>query len=88
MTTKPVSRFRLREQLRAHHVPEEIIREALDEVEPGTEFENAVAVVKKFARQFEGMEDEEKKRRLIYTRLQTRGFSHDTITAAMNEADE
>ena len=88
LSSKPVSRFRLREQLRAHHVPEEIIREALDEVEPGTEFENAVAVVKKFARQFEGMEDEEKKRRLIYTRLQTRGFSHDTIMAAMNEADE
>ena len=88
LSSKPVSRFRLREQLRAHHVPEEMIREALDEVEPGTEFENAVAVVKKFARQFEGMEDEDKKRRLIYARLQTRGFSHDTIMAAMSEAEE
>ena len=88
LSSKPVSRFRLREQLRAHHVPEEMIREALDEVDPGTEFENAVAVVKKFARQFEGMEDEDKKRRLIYARLQTRGFSHDTIMAAMSEAEE
>ncbi len=88
LSTKPVSRFRLREQLRAHHVPEEIISAALDVVEPGTEFENAVAVVKKFARQFEGIEDEEKRRRLIYSRLQTRGYSHETIIAAMNEADE
>lgn len=88
LSTKPVSRFRLREQLRSHHVPEEIVSAALDEVEPGTEFENAVAVVKKFARQFEGIEDEEKRRRLIYSRLQTRGYSHETIIAAMNEADE
>ncbi len=84
--TKPVSRFRLREQLKGHHVPDEIIEAALGEVEDGTELCNAVEVARKYLRQFRGLEDETERLRRVYTRLQTRGFAHDTIMQALREA--
>ena len=88
LASKPVSRFRLSEQLRGHFVPEETIEEALSEVDGDTEFNNAVEVAVKFMRQFESYPDDEEKRRRIYSRLQTRGFSHETIVNAMREAEE
>lgn len=87
LNTKPVSRFRLSEQLKAHHVPADIIEAALDSLSSDTEHENAKEVARKFLRQFENTEEEEKLRR-VYTRLQTRGFSHDTIMTAIREASE
>lgn len=88
LNTKPVSRFRLEEQLRAHFVPDDVIEEALASVEDGTEYENAVKLAEKFSRQFEGLKDEDEKRKRIYSRLLTRGFDHETIKAALREDDQ
>lgn len=88
LNTKPVSRFRLAEQLRGHLVPEDVIDEALTAVPDTVEYENAVKLVEKFSRQFEGVKDEIEKRRRIYARLQTRGFDHETIERALEEAAE
>ena len=83
LSTKPVSRFRLSEQLRAHFVPRDVIDSVLDSLEQGVESENAVKVAEKFLRQFENIEDEEEKLKRVYARLRTRGFDHDTITEAI-----
>ena len=88
LASKPVSRFRLTEQLRGHFVPDEIIVSVLGSVPEDTELENARSIAEKFARQFSGMEDGEEKRRRIYSRLRTRGFSHETIIKAMNDPEE
>ncbi|MBO4563663.1 MAG: regulatory protein RecX [Clostridia bacterium] len=88
LRTKPVSRFRLSEQLRGHYVPDDVIDAALRAVPDDTEFENARAVAEKYMRQFDKMDDEEEKRRRVYARLRTRGFSHETITAVMREPEE
>ena len=88
LNTKPVSRFRLAEQLRAHFVPADVIESALNEIPSGTEYENALAVARKFMRQFESIEDDDEKRRRVYSRLQTRGYDHDTIVMAVDEAEE
>lgn len=84
LNTKPVSRFRLREQLKAHYVPNDIIESALGSLSDDSELENAVKVAAKFRDQFEGIDDKTKKRQRIYLRLQTRGYSHDTIMRAMD----
>ncbi len=88
LKTKPVSRFRLAEQLRGHFVDPYTIEEALASVNDGTEYENAVKLVEKFRRQFENVSDEEEKTRRIRARLLTRGFDHDTITKALNGEEE
>ena len=87
LNTKPVSRFRLEEQLKGHFVPAEIIVSALDEVPFDTELENAKKLVDKFMRRFEGLDEAERSRR-VYARLQTRGFGRDTIMRAMGEDEE
>ncbi|MBQ4341094.1 MAG: RecX family transcriptional regulator [Clostridia bacterium] len=86
LATKPVSRFRLEEQLRGHFVPQSAIDAALEAVAADTESGNALAVAKKYLRQFENVEDEREKLRRVYTRLQTRGYAHDTIMQALREA--
>lgn len=88
LNTKPVSRFRLHEQLRSHFVPEDVINEALSSVEDDTELGNAIELVNKYKRQFKDqcIGDELKSR--IYSRLSTRGFSHETIINAMRTADD
>lgn len=88
LSTKPVSRFRLEEQLRKHYVPEDVIDEALCSVGDDTEYDNAVSVAKKFKRQFSAIEDDEERNRRIYARLRTRGYDHDTIMRAMSAAEE
>lgn len=87
LNTKPVSRFRLEEQLRKHFVPEDVIDEALCSVGDDTEYLNAAAVARKFARQFDYIEDEEEKNMRIYARLRTRGYDHDTIMRAIRDAE-
>ena len=88
LKTKPISRFRLTEQLRGHFVPEDIIEAALESVDDEAEVLNALAIARKFMRQFNGVEDETERLRRVYARLQTRGFSHDTIMRAIREAAE
>lgn len=87
LNTKPVSRFRLAEQLRGHFVPEDIIDAALSGLLEDTELENAKQLVEKFSRQFEKLGDGEEKRRRIYSRLKTRGFSHEMIMKAMDREE-
>ena len=87
LNTKPVSRYRLSEQLRGHHVPEDIIESVLAEVDDDTELKNAVQVASKYLRQFEKISDEDEKNKRVYARLQTRGYSHDTILNAIREAN-
>ena len=88
LAAKPISKFRLSEQLRGHFVPQSIIEEVLSEVDEATESANAADIAAKFLRQFAGVEDEEEKLRRVYTRLRTRGFDHDTIMAAIRSAVE
>ncbi len=82
LNTKPVSRARLEQQLRGHHVDAPVIDAALERVTDEVELANAVAVVEKFLRQFEKLDDETRRRR-IFSRLQTRGYSRDTTKLAM-----
>ena len=88
LATKPVSKYRLREQLRGHFVPEDIIEAELASLPDDTEFNNAVEVASKYLRQFDAIEDETEKLRRVYTRLQTRGYSHETIMKALRAAAE
>ena len=88
LNTKPVSKFRLREQLRGHFVPDDIIEAELASLPDDTELNNAVEVAKKYVRQFENIEDVTEKLRRVYARLQTRGYSHETIMKALRIAGE
>lgn len=88
LNTKPVSKFRLREQLKGHFVPDDIIDDALINVADDTELENACQLVRKFTRQFSDQCSGEELERRIYSRLSSRGFSHETIQQAMKEAEE
>lgn len=87
LNTKPVSKFRLREQLRGHFVPDDIIDDALSSVPDDTELENAVELVDKYTRQFNGQCEGDELKKRVYSRLSTRGFSHETIMKAMGEND-
>lgn len=88
LSTKPVSKFRLSEQLKGHHVPEDIIEAELASLPEDTEQNNAAEVAAKYLRQFAGVADETEKLRRVYTRLHTRGYSHDTIMSAIRTAAE
>ena len=74
LSTKPVSRRKLREQLYSHKLEAEVIQEALEAVTDAVEEENAAQVAAKFWRQFEGLEEYERKARVI-RRLLGRGLS-------------
>ncbi len=88
LNTKPVSKHRLREQLRGHFVPDELIEAELAALPEDTELENATEVAEKYLRQLESIEDAAEKLRRVYSRLQTRGFSHETIMKALRKAGE
>ena len=82
LNTKPISKAHLREQLRVHEVPEEIIDEALAFVDDHREQENALAVAQKYNRQFSALPDEERYERVL-KRILARGYSFDTAKEAM-----
>jgi len=88
LATKPVSKFRLREQLRGHFVPEDIIENELASLPDDTEMNNAVEVAQKYLRQFAAVGDVRERMRRVYARLQTRGYSHETIMSALRIAGE
>ena len=83
LNTKPVSKFRLREQLRGHFVPEDIIESTLAELPDELETANAVEVAAKYMRLLSTVADTTERLKRVYTRLQTRGFSHETIMRAL-----
>ncbi|MDL2235823.1 recombination regulator RecX [Christensenellaceae bacterium OttesenSCG-928-L17] len=85
LNTKPISRNHLREQLRVHELPEEIIATAIASISNETERENARMVAQKFNNQLADYEEEERRRRL-YRRLQGRGYAHDDIRFAVDAA--
>ena len=86
LSTKPVSKYRLREQLRGHFVPDDIIEAELASLPGDTEQNNAVEVAAKYLRQFANVDDETEKLRRVYTRLKTRGYAHETIMSALRTA--
>lgn len=80
LNTKPVSRRKLREQLYSHKLEAEVIQEALEAVTDAVEEENAAQVAAKFWRQFEGLEEYERKVRVI-RRLLGRGYDLGLVRA-------
>ncbi len=80
LSTKPVSRRKLREQLYSHKLEAEVIQEALEAVTDAVEEENAAQVAAKFWRQFEGLEEYERKARVI-RRLLGRGYDLGLVRA-------
>lgn len=82
LATKPMSRRRLREQLYAHFVPQEIINETLSAITDEQEAANALKVTEKYARQYSPLEQEERKQR-VARRVVGRGFDYGAIRAAM-----
>ncbi len=87
LSTKPVSRRRLREQLEGHKADEAAIEAALAAVTDEAELENARAVAEKFNRQFEGLPIEERMKR-IASRLAGRGYSYEDIKTVLEELDD
>ncbi len=91
LNTKPVSRRKLREQLRGHDLDGEIIEEALLAVTDEVERKNAAAVAEKYWQQFEGLEEAERKARVI-RRLAGRGYDfsivRESVSAIMGSLEE
>lgn len=87
LATKPVSRHKLYLDLRAHKLPEEIIRSVLDELPMETEADNAREVAKKYWRQMSALEEPVRRERVL-RRLTSRGFSAEASLAAIREAAE
>ena len=86
LATKPVSRQKLYMDLKAHKVPEECIREALDDLPRETEADNAREVAQKFWRQMSALEADVRRERVL-RRLMSRGFSTEASLAAIREAE-
>ena len=85
LATKPISRRHLWEQMKSHGLSDEVIREALDAVDPDDEAENARAVAEKFVRQFASLEPQKRRERVL-SRLIARGYSYDVSARAFEEA--
>ena len=78
LRTKPVSRRKLREQLYSHKLPEDVINEALAAVSDEIEQENAAKIAEKYWRQFENLENYDRKVRVM-RRLMGRGYDFEAI---------
>ncbi len=87
LASKPMSRQKLYMDLKAHKVPEELIRMALDELPNDTEADNALTVARKFWRQMSGLEQSVRRERVL-RRLMSRGFSTEASLAAIGQAAE
>ena len=87
LATKPVSRQKLYMDLKAHKVPEECIREALDDLPCETEADNAREVAEKFWRQMGDLKADVRRERVL-RRLMSRGFSTEASLAALRRVEE
>ena len=85
LSTKPVSRRRLREQMKGHGLSDADIEAALDSLDAESEETNANAVAFKFVRQFRTL-DPEKRRERVLSRLIARGYAYDTARKAYETA--
>lgn len=86
LNTKPISRYKLQEQLNSHEIPREIVEQALESVDDDMEKQNAVLVAKKYARQMQNIPNPERSRRLMQ-RMVGRGFSYDISRLALETLD-
>ena len=84
LSTKPVSRRKLREQLLGHHIDSGIVDEAVGELGEESDYAAALEVAEKFYRQFEGREEKERCQRTM-KRLVGRGYPYGVIKAAMEK---
>lgn len=91
MASKPISRRHLRDQLKGHGIADAEIEAAMQTVEDTDEEANARLIAKKFARQFETLEAQKRRERVL-SRLIARGFSYDAARkayeAALSEEEE
>ena len=85
LSTKPVSRAHLREQLMQHEVDRDAMEQALLLVDEETEAVSAVAVAEKYARQGERLPPDERKE-FVLKRLMARGYHYDDARAALEQA--
>ena len=82
LRTKPMSRRHLREQLRAHELPRDIIDDAIAEITDAQELESAVACAEKYSEQYANLEAREHSQR-VTRRMLSRGFDYLTVRMAM-----
>ena len=87
LATKPVSRARLSEQLRALEIDEEALDRALLLVDDDQEAKSATLVAQKYARQYAKLEERERTE-MVLRRLIARGYSYDEARAALRAAEE
>ena len=87
LATKAVSRQKLYMDLKAHKLPEECIRAALDELPRETEEENALLIARKYWRQMGELEEQTRRERVL-RRLMSRGFSTEASLSAIRQAAE
>lgn len=85
LSTKPVSRAHLREQLMQHEVDRDAMEQALLLVDEETETGSALAVAQKYARQSERLPEDERKE-FVLKRLMARGYSYDAARSALEQA--
>ena len=78
LRTRPVSRRKLHAQLYNHNLPESVIDKALEAVTDEIERENAAKIAAKYWRQFQNLEDFDRKTRVM-RRLMGRGYDFEAI---------
>jgi regulatory protein len=84
LATKPVSRAHLREQLLAHETPQDVIDQALLQVDDETQQRTAASIAEKYVRQYVRLEQTERDE-MVIRRLLSRGYSYDDARAALRE---
>ena len=87
LATKPVSRARLSEQLRALEIDEEALDRALTLVDDEQEAQSAARVAGKYTRQYASLPEQERTE-LVLRRLLSRGYGYDEARAALKAALE
>jgi regulatory protein len=85
LSTKPISRAHLREQLLAHEVDPGALEEALTQVDEETQQRSAISIAEKYARQYARLTAAERDE-MVIRRLLSRGYSYDEARAAQREA--
>lgn len=85
LNTKPVSRYKLQEQLLGHALPKQLVEEALASIDDETEWAHALQVAQKYLPQIPEGTAYEREQRLA-KRLHGRGFSGEMSLKAAREA--